>query len=87
MMSDTAKALHLMGRRTPPVAMCTACPNEPLVFTFERAGYEFTCLGCGGWFGFLDPRPAEATPELDALAEVRKLEYRALRAAREGAPR
>ncbi|MFZ2226178.1 MAG: hypothetical protein WAV64_01950 [Candidatus Moraniibacteriota bacterium] len=73
---SVGRALDLMGRKDPPVAMCPRCPGEPLVFTFERAGFEFTCLGCNGWFGFLDPRPADSTPELDALTEQRKAEYR-----------
>lgn len=80
---DTVKALDLIGRKTPPVAMCPRCPDEPLVFTFEMTGAEFTCLGCGGWFGFLDPRAAESTPELDARAAERKATHLEQRAARE----
>lgn len=85
-MSDprlTAKALDLMGRTEPPTACCPTCrPDEPLVFTFDRAGYEFTCLRCGRWFGFLDPRAVVTTPELDALTAQRKQEYKATREAR-----
>ena len=79
------RALDLMGRKEPPVACCPRCPGtEPLVLTVERAGLEFTCLVCGGWFGFLDPKPADSTPELDALAEQRKAEYGEQRKARKG---
>lgn len=78
---DAAKALNLMSKKEPPVACCPTCrPDEPLVMTFERRGYEFTCMKCGRWFGFLDPRAVTATPELDALTEQRKAEYDARRA-------
>lgn len=79
----TARALDLMGRKEPPMAMCRRCPNEPLVFTFEMPGAEFHCLGCGGWFGFLDPRPETSTPELEALLEERRATYADQRAARQ----
>jgi hypothetical protein len=73
---DTARALDLIGRKEPPVACCTVCrPDEPLVFTFDRRGYEFTCMRCGGWFGFLDPRLVPSTPDLDALSAQRMREY------------
>jgi hypothetical protein len=77
-----AKALDLMGKPEPPIAMCPRCPDEPLVFTFERRGFEFTCLSCGGWFGFLDPRAAAPTPELLVLADERKATYQLAREAR-----
>ena len=83
---DTMKALDLIKRTEPPVAICPRCPGEPLVFTFERDGYEFTCLNCNGWFGFLDPRPADRTPALDALVEDRKATYREQRELRESQP-
>lgn len=80
---DTVKALDLMSRKETPVAVCPRCkPDEPLVFTFEQRGFEFTCLRCGGWYGFLDPRAAVATPELLALADERKATYKAERLAR-----
>jgi len=75
---DAAKALKLMGRKEPPMACCTSCkPDEPLVMTFERRGYEFTCMKCGGWFGFLDPKPITSTPELEALLKKRQAEHAA----------
>jgi hypothetical protein len=76
------KALDLIGRKEPPMAMCPRCPREPLVCTFELDGYEFTCLGCGGWFGFLDPRAEESTPELEAMLDERKAVYKLQRAER-----
>lgn len=80
---DTVRALNLMGRSEPPMAMCPRCPREPLVMTFEVPGAEFTCLGCDGWFGFLDPRPVESTPELDAMHDEREAAYKLQRAERE----
>ena len=81
--THVVKALDLIRRKEPPIAMCPRCPGEPLVFTFEMSGYEFHCLECGGWFGFLDPRPAAPTPELNALVDQRKTAYQAQRAERE----
>lgn len=72
---ETAKALEMIGRKGPKVAMCPRDRDEPLVCTFDRRGYEFTCLKCGGWYGWLDPLPADETPELLALCEQRKQEY------------
>jgi hypothetical protein len=80
----TAKALDLMGRKEPPMAMCRRCPNEPVVSTFEMPGAEFHCVVCGEWIGFLDPRPEPATPELEARLEEHKATYAAQRAEREG---
>jgi hypothetical protein len=59
-----------------PVAMCPSCRDEPLVFTFERAGFEFTCVHCGGWYEFLAPVAAERTPELEAKIAANKETYR-----------
>jgi len=65
-----------------PMAMCPRC-REVLVSTFERPHKEFLCLGCGEWWEFLQPLPADPTPErleraeeLDALfrSGVRKLD-------------
>lgn len=44
------------------VAMCRC--GEPLVMTLHWARYEFYCLSCGKHYGFLDPTPADETPEL-----------------------
>lgn len=73
-MNDTIKALSKISDmderkregRAAPMAMCPRCRTEPLVFTFDRPKFEFHCVICGGWFGFLDPIPAEETPEISA---------------------
>lgn len=59
-------ALTLLDGTGPKTAMCPRNCGEPLVSTFERRGAEFHCLACGGWFGFLAPKPAVPTPVLDA---------------------
>lgn len=53
----------LSGER--PMATCPS-DGEPLVSTLERRGAEFVCAVCGCWYGFLSPRPATCTPELEA---------------------
>jgi hypothetical protein len=78
---DVVKALDLINRKTRPVAMCPRCRTEPLVFTFDRPKYEFTCVHCGGWFGFLDPIAAEDTPELQEQVERNKQTYEAIKKA------
>lgn len=71
------KALDLALRshrgEKPRVAMCPTCPDEVLVATFRWPGAEFYCLRCEGLFSFVDPRPAEPTPELDARIEHEEL--------------
>jgi hypothetical protein len=64
----------------PPVA---TCPNDgdPLVMTFVFSGFEFICLECGRLYGFLEPTPAPATPQLLDRMEQRKAEFRPLAAA------
>lgn len=74
---DAAKALEVIGRKGPKTAMCPRCPDEVLVFTFRWPGAEFWCPGCHGHFGFLDPRPADPTPELDARCEAAKVAFAA----------
>lgn len=63
-----AKAIELALRTArgegPRVAMCPRCPDEVLVATLRWPGAEFYCLGCEGTFSFVDPRPADETPEL-----------------------
>lgn len=60
------KALELALHKGPPrTAMCPVCPDEVLVSTIRWPAAEFYCLGCQGHFSFVDPRPAETTPELD----------------------
>jgi hypothetical protein len=67
---------------TAPMACCRSC-GEPLVFTVERPGYEFVCVPCDRWYGFLDPVGKEPTMELDARLEDQTLRYEAQRAERE----
>lgn len=69
-----------------PVALC--CCGTPLVGTFERAGYEWYCVGCKGWFGWLHARSGTApnpTPELEQRAAEAREQYDAERAARRSA--
>lgn len=76
------KALELalrVGRgEGPRVAMCPTCPDEVLVSTLRWAGAEFYCLGCEGHFSFVDPRPADETPELLDRIEAAKNRFREL---------
>lgn len=73
---DLTRALEMIGRKGPPkVAMCPACPDEVLVSTFRWSGAEFYCLTCRGHFGWLDPRPADDTPELTARCEAASLAF------------
>jgi hypothetical protein len=75
-MSEMVKALGLALHKGPPrVAMCPVCPDEVLVSTFRWSGAEFYCLGCEGHFSFVAPRPADATPELDARIEATKARF------------
>lgn len=77
-----AKAFELalrVGRgEGPKVAMCPTCPDEVLVSTLRWPGAEFYCLGCKGHFSFVDPRPADPTPELDARIDLARDSFRAL---------
>lgn len=75
---DTAKALNLMGKKEPPMAMCPSCKTEPLVLTFKWPGAEFYCVVCGRTFGFLDPRPETPTPELVAHQLANKAKFKEL---------
>lgn len=60
-----AASLDLMGRKEPPTATCRQ-DGAPLIATLEMPGAEFLCMECGTYCGFLDPAPAESTPELEA---------------------
>lgn len=74
------KALEMALQRTgkvPPVAMCPRCADEVLVSTFNWAHYEFYCLNCKGHFGWLEPRAAEPTPELDQRVEAAEAKFKA----------
>lgn len=55
----------------PKVAMCPSC-EVPLVATFAFDGKEFICLRCGALYEWLEPTPADSTPEL--LAQMHELE-------------
>lgn len=56
------------------MAMCPEC-DTPLISTLVFKGAEFYCLDCGGAFGFLAPRGAECTPEVEAQYQERKAEW------------
>jgi hypothetical protein len=60
---DVGTALDLIGRKAagkPAPMACCPRDGEPLIGTFERAGAEFLCMVCGGWFGFPSPEPGDA---------------------------
>lgn len=80
---DDAAGRESVQATTPNAAPVATCPydGDPLVMTFAFAGYEFICLECGRLYGFLEPRAAEATPQLLDRAEQRKAEFRPLAAA------
>lgn len=60
--------------KTPKTAMCRRC-DVPLVATFAFDQFEFYCLDCGGKYGFLQPKPADETPELVAECDRRLAEF------------
>ena len=64
-------ALAMVGRKPGDPKKYAGCPrcNEPLICTMERRGAEFHCMVCGGWFGFLAPKPLDVTPEMDKRYE------------------
>ncbi len=66
----------VFGERVPQTAVCPK-DGEPLVMSLERAGYEFVCIICGNWLGFLSPNGATPTPELDARYEELLAQYKA----------
>jgi hypothetical protein len=74
---DTIKALDLMSRKEPPVALCRN-DAQPLVSTMLWPRAEWLCLACGGHYGWLDPLKGEPTPELVALSEQRRDEWKSL---------
>lgn len=78
-MSEKVKAFELaldaMDRKRAgkeaPVATCPAC-GEPLVGTLKFRGKEFICVECRRLWGFVEPTPKDATPELlERLAELK----------------
>lgn len=72
-MSDQLKAFGMVldsikrkeEGKPPPMATCPSC-KEPLIMTFRFPGKEFICVCCRKLWGFVDPIPAEVTPELNA---------------------
>lgn len=78
-------ALDLVGRKRDgvpaPMATCHV-DDEPLVSTMEFPGAEFYCVVCGRTYGFLSPKPAEATPELEARHAVLREQHLAEREVR-----
>jgi len=81
-MSEKVKALgmalDLMKRKREgkpaPMATCPSC-GEPLISTLRFRGYEFICVVCRRHWGFVEPTPAEATPELDARYQELKAQW------------
>lgn len=81
-MSSRVKAIKMAfdaierKRNGEPAPMAT-CPNcgEPLIATFRFAGYEFVCVVCKRMWGFIDPKPAEATPELEARQKELRAQF------------
>lgn len=67
-LTPATAAMAILGRNPGEPAPMACCPrdDEPLIATFERAGAEFCCLICGTWYGFLAPKPLEATAERTA---------------------
>lgn len=54
-----------------PIATCPKC-REPLIGTIKFPKKEFICVACRRTWGFLDPQPMEATPELQTRYETLK---------------
>lgn len=75
--STAAKLLR--GER--PMATCPA-DNEPLIMTMEFRGAEFICMVCKQLYGFLSPKPATWTQELQDRHDVLLAQYEAERAQR-----
>lgn len=71
---QTLTALSIINQ--PKTAMCRVCENEPLLCTFHWRRKEFICLGCGRLYEWLEPKPAESTPEILAMSEARDKEWK-----------
>jgi hypothetical protein len=56
------------------VATCPSC-GDVLVMTFAWRGSEFVCLGCSALLGYMDPEPADETPDLTESMAARKAEW------------
>jgi hypothetical protein len=72
---DLGNALRITDKTKPRPYACCPRDGEPLITSLERRGAEFVCLVCGGWFGFLSPKPGDPTPELDARYAELKARY------------
>jgi hypothetical protein len=74
------KVLDVMSRKRegkePPIATCPSC-SEPLISTLKFPGAEFICVVCRRLWGFIDPTPAESTPELLTRLEELRAQWRA----------
>lgn len=83
---DVGLALDLVSRGKNEAPMAT-CPHddEPLISTFEFQGAEFICQVCGHKYGFLSPKPAKWTPELQARHDELRAQYDKERAERQSA--
>jgi hypothetical protein len=83
-MSEKVKALEMAfdavtrkrEGKEPPVATCPSC-SEPLIMTLKFRGKEFICVACRRLWGFVEPTPAESTPELLARLEELRAQWRA----------
>ena len=81
-MDDKAKALEMAldmadrkkNNRPSPWATCPAC-DEPLISTLKFPKKEFICVVCRRTWSFLEPKPVEATPELEARYKVLKAKW------------
>lgn len=90
-MSEKVKALGLaldsMARkrdgRDPRIATCPSC-SEPLIGTFKFPGKEFICVVCRMLWGFVEPTPAESTPELLARLDELREQWRAEQSKEDG---
>ena len=78
-MSEKLKAFEMVLDRAKrksegkasPIATCPKC-KEPLIMTLKFRGKEFICVECRSLWGFVEPIPAEETPELmTRLKELR----------------
>lgn len=80
-LSTAAKLIGAVGDQRP---MAT-CPHddEPLIATLEFNGAEFFCQVCKRKYGFLAPKPAKLTVELQARHDELREQYLAERVVRE----
>lgn len=72
-------SVEIVDRTDSPMQACPDC-MEPLIFTFEKPGFEWHCQVCGGWFPMLrvarvprDARREARHDELKARYEIDRL--------------